>query len=125
MIRNSGRSVLSRFSSRHAAGLYADISVTGKTEKNKREVMIMSEEKKHEILEEKLDENELDAVSGGIHHGRRVLKKTNLKPDERNYCSGVYYAEKCKATVESGSWCGSNDRCMIFSEQYTIERSSE
>ena len=29
MIRNSGRSVLSRFSSRHTAGLYADISVTG------------------------------------------------------------------------------------------------
>ena len=42
---------------------------------------------------EKLDLDELDAVSGGREHG--------------------WKREGCAATCEEDSWCGSNDYCMM------------
>ena len=47
---------------------------------------------------EKLDLDELDAVSGGAD---RDWKK-----------------QGCAATCEAGSWCGSNDFCMIWDVTY-------
>ena len=46
---------------------------------------------------EKLDLNELDAVSGGARDWRK---------------------EGCAATCEPGSWCGSNDFCHIWDVTY-------
>ena len=46
---------------------------------------------------EKLDLDELDAVSGG---------------------SRDWQKDGCAATCESGSWCWSNDHCAIFDVQY-------
>lgn len=66
----------------------------------------MSEEKKSEILEEKLDTEELDAVSGGF------------KSQGRGGCSANYYDRTCTATVEKGSWCHRNDWCEMLSEGY-------
>ena len=50
---------------------------------------------------EKLDLDELDAVSGGYQ----------TRP--RNW-----YADGCAATCEDGSWCSSNDFCYSFDVQY-------
>ena len=47
---------------------------------------------------ERLDLNELDAVSGGAD---RDWKK-----------------EGCAATCEPASWCGTNDQCLIFDVTY-------
>ena len=47
---------------------------------------------------EKLDLDELDAVSGGANRD--------------------YAKEGCAATVEVGSWCWSNDHCMYWDVTY-------
>ena len=54
---------------------------------------------RHRSLDaEKLDLNELDAVSGGADRDWR--------------------RDGCAATCEYGSWCVSNDRCFIFDVTY-------
>ena len=84
----------------------------------------MSEEKKNEILEEKLDAEELDAVSGG-RYGHRCPKGTGKSTDDyqvkdqHGNCSSTYWKEKCSATVEHGSHCWSDDKCEHWSVKYT------
>ena len=51
-----------------------------------------------------LSPDELDAVSGGA---------------DRNWAT-----EGCAATVEYGSWCGSDDRCVYFQVTYDYEPTS-
>lgn len=66
------------------------------------------EEFKNAIKDNKeLIEKELDTVSGGRkgHGGCQRTKET-------------YYDRDCAATVEEGSWCGSNDYCFSWSERY-------
>ena len=63
----------------------------------------MSEEKKNEILLEKLDSSELEAVSGGRGHLFGAAGPGG--------CTGVWYEETCRATVERWSQCSSNDFC--------------
>ena len=50
-----------------------------------------------------------------------------LSPDELEAVSGGYdrnwLTEGCAATVQYGSWCGSNDRCIFFSVTYEHELS--
>ena len=67
----------------------------------------MSEEKKNEILEEKVNTEELEAVNGGwdIAEGKGGCKK-------------CYYREGCTATVEEGSHCWKNDYCALIKEGY-------
>ena len=82
----------------------------------------MSEEKKNEILNEKLDTEELNAVSGGKPPCDDGLSDEDLKiltAERKGNCSGLFYAEKCRATVENGSWCRSNDKCIHFDVKYT------
>lgn len=55
-------------------------------------------ERRRSSMSEKLDVNELDAVSGGTN---RDWKK-----------------DGCAATCEEGSWCWSNDKCEIFGVVY-------
>ena len=69
----------------------------------------MSEEKKNEILEEKLDTEELEAVNGG---------GAARGPGS---CAKDFYVEPCKATVEKESWCHRNDFCSIWSETYNCK----
>jgi len=60
---------------------------------------IWKELEKHESSKsEKLDLDELDAVSGGA---------------DRDWTK-----DGCAATCESGSWCGSNDWCNIWDVTY-------
>ena len=51
-----------------------------------------------------LSVDELEAVSGGA---------------DRNWVT-----EGCAATVEYGSWCGSNDRCVVRDVTYSFEPTS-
>ena len=74
----------------------------------------MSEEKKNEILQEKLDAEELEAVSGGAN-----FRSDNAKHDGPGGCSSNYYKQKCSATVEEGSHCWRDDFCFHWSENYT------
>lgn len=67
----------------------------------------MSEQEKNEILEDELNLEELDAVSGGIG---------SYGPGG---CTKVYYKEKCAATVEEWSLCKKNDWCAIWDKDYT------
>ena len=60
-------------------------------------------------LGRELDEKELDSVSGGYTGGS----------DGKGSCVSNSYKEKCAATVEIGSWCGSNDWCETWDELYT------
>ena len=78
----------------------------------------MSEEKKNEILQEKLDTEELEAVSGG----KKMESGSNNGPkiDKHGGCSSNYWKEKCSATVENGSCCWKDDHCSVFSEKYTF-----
>ena len=68
----------------------------------------MSEEKKNEILNEKLDKEEMDAVTGGGLFGARGS----------GGCAKDFFGRTCTATVEKGSWCHSNDYCEAYSETY-------
>ena len=56
-------------------------------------------ERRRSSMSEKLDVDELDAVSGGTN---RDWKK-----------------DGCSATCEEGSWCWSNDKCEIFDVIYS------
>lgn len=76
----------------------------------------MSQEKEKqlmedEIMKQKLDEEELAAVNGG--EGPHLV---GLKAP--GGCQAQYFARKCVATVEEGSWCWSNDACAIHYERY-------
>ena len=73
----------------------------------------MSEEKKNEILDENLDENELDAVSGGRGHLFGAPGACG--------CTGVWFAGKCKATVERWSQCRRNDFCNDSDCHYQVK----
>ena len=64
----------------------------------------MSEETKKEILNKELSDEELKAVSGGAQG--------------QGGCQGPYYEGNCVATVESTSWCWSNDYCLTFDCRY-------
>ena len=57
-------------------------------------------------LDRKLDENELDVVTGG-------------GADGKGGCTNIYYQQNCAATVEEGSHCWSNDYCPVFASKYT------
>ena len=81
----------------------------------------MSEENKNEILKEKVDKEEMDAINGGnrppVTDERYSERHRALK---EGGCSRNYYRQNCTATVEDGSWCWTNDRCHHFSEQYDV-----
>ena len=53
---------------------------------------------------------------------RREADGLTLSPDELEAVSGGYdrdwLTEGCAATVQYGSWCGSNDNCIFFSVTY-------
>lgn len=68
--------------------------------------MHMSDEKKQDILEQQLDADELNAVSGGKAQGN-------------GNCSKRYYTKPCTATVEQGSWCRKDDFCHYKSSIYS------
>ena len=68
---------------------------------------ILQEAEHHKkAASEKLDENELDAVSGGF------IDVDGEKLD-RDWAS-----QGCAATCEKESWCWSNDRCEMWSVTY-------
>lgn len=63
------------------------------------------------VMNRELDDDELDAVSGG-------------KADGPGGCNYNFYTRKCQATVEEGSWCWSNDWCYWDDKTYgsTVKR---
>lgn len=71
-----------------------------------REALIMSRE---------LDDSELDAVTGGSIYAKPEFD------DMHGGCISNYYKEECAATVESKSWCGSNDYCFWWEVQYSYQ----
>ena len=62
-----------------------------------------------EVFIQKVSDEEMEAVAGGDDCGA---------PQQKN-CSNYYLRDiyvpsfpNCAATVEDGSWCGSNDACV-------------
>ena len=72
----------------------------------------MSEELKKEILNKQVDEAQLDQIAGG--RGKPIRRP--YKPVSK--CANVSKRDDCQATVELGSWCGSNDACLIWDCSY-------
>lgn len=66
----------------------------------------MSEELKNSILSKNIDLNQLDQLAGG------AADIGQPEPVERR--------ENCQATVEYGSWCGSNDACFAWECDYDL-----
>ena len=66
----------------------------------------LAEVKEASLLNRELDEKELDSISGGSAAGP-------------GGCQNNWYIKECAATVEKGSWCGSNDWCEEWDERYT------
>jgi len=68
----------------------------------------MSDNIKKEILNKKIDEDQLNKISGGGDAAGN------------GGCDGNYFLENCRATVEAGSHCGlSHDYCEFMACGYT------
>lgn len=65
---------------------------------SKGEAHIICQEAQRRAAGRELSHDELDAIAGG---------------DDR-----VWSRDGCAATVEAGSWCGSNDMCLTWSVTY-------
>ncbi len=68
--------------------------------------------KAKEILDQEIALDQLDAVAGGAGADDCVEGLV------RNIYGGRGFPN-CAATVEDGSWCGSNDACVSFAIVYT------
>lgn len=75
----------------------------------------MSEKLKQYILDQRLDEEELEAINGG-----KLI--TDIKPDKMDNCTEDYYSRACAATVERGSLCLKNDWCLTVYVHYRQPR---
>lgn len=77
---------------------------------------------KNSILGQKLDDDELDVVSGGrikCWTNRYQGKCSENSAPGNGLCSWTFIVEKCSDTVEKGSSCWSGDYCTTFSTTYT------
>ena len=72
-------------------------------------------EKDDEVLAQELSPDELEAVSGG---DQDADLKNCVRYSERNIYLGGF--PNCAATVEDGSFCGSNDACYHSMVSYYI-----
>lgn len=72
-------------------------------------------EKEDNVLSQELSPDELEAVSGGDQDDDRV---NCVRYSERNIYLGGF--PNCAATVEDGSFCGSNDACYHSMVGYYI-----
>ena len=73
----------------------------------------LAELKEAIALGKELDEDELTAVSGG-----GCDNPFGGSPGPGG-CKLNYFKKECAATVEEGSWCGTNDWCDQWDERYT------
>ena len=73
-----------------------------------------SEVKEAYAMNREMDDEELLSLTGGS--GCSVIIKSGAKGP--GHCAENYYDEKCAATVETGSWCGSNDFCETWDVVY-------
>ena len=69
----------------------------------------MSEEQKKDILNQKVDEEQLDQVGGGTAFTAVVYEEK---------CTNISKRSDCAATVEMSSRCWSNDACMLWDCKY-------
>ena len=65
----------------------------------------MSGEQKKDILSQKVDEEQLEHATGG-------------SSESGSECTKDFKRDVCQATVEQGSWCSSNDACLIWDCTY-------
>ena len=73
--------------------------------------------KANEISSQKIDENQLENITGGTDCGYNYRWNLSVG-DHLGKCNEVYLTTECDATVEAGSCCWSHDMCTIFSETY-------
>ncbi len=72
-----------------------------------------------EVFLQSVDDDELDDVSGGDKVGATCSKSVDY--DCRNNWARYIYQggfPNCAASVEDGSWCGSNDACFDSAVKY-------
>lgn len=69
------------------------------------------------ILSRELDTDELGAVTGGTAF---TANEPGKDYDECGGCYSTFFAEDCAATVEDGSSCWTDDRCMIWDVVYNV-----
>ena len=68
-----------------------------------------------EVFQQEISPEELDEVAGGQATFRN---DNNCSSSEHRYIYGGKGFPNCAATVEDGSWCDSNDACMVFAVCY-------
>lgn len=81
----------------------------------------MSEKEKTDILNKQIDEAQMDDVTGGGVFTNRS-KWDNCMAVQQSACVNNHYRTKsnsgCAATVEKGSFCSSNDACVMDAVEY-------
>jgi len=83
-----------------------DILASGGTDATKEDAeRIFEELKKHSEFRE-VSEDEMEAVSGGFYNEGGLASSRD------------WATEGCAATVEVGSWCWSNDKCLFVTNSY-------
>ena len=96
----------------------------------------MSDDQKareEEVFDQELSLDELDAAAGGTHDdcggiGRSLGCRNGyvVRDSDQNNCTKDHYRQiyggggfpNCAATVEDGSWCGTNDACYDKAVEY-------
>lgn len=77
---------------------------------------------KDQILGQKLDDDELDTISGGrVRFSQRTFENectTSIAPGKGG-CTWSYIIEQCSDTVEERSSCWSGDYCPTIGTSYT------
>ena len=76
-----------------------------------------------ELLQEQVSEKEAEQIWNELQNRRPAATKTSLDDEELESVAGGadrdFSSDGCAATVEEGSWCGSNDYCNLFDVTYT------
>lgn len=72
------------------------------------------------IFNNEISEEELSSISGGLPTGFDMGADCSNSEWSCHYSAGFnYYPDPgCSATVEFGSWCGSDDKCQIWDMKY-------
>ena len=69
--------------------------------------------KENEVFDQHLSLDDLDAAAGGSFFQTADRDSENCTETEHRPIYGGKGFPNCAATVEDGSWCGTNDACRV------------
>lgn len=98
---------------------------TGREELKKKTLAAASAEEVMEILKAAGEEITAEEAAQLFEKAQAGKTGRELSLDELEAVSGGadrnWVTEGCAATVEYGSWCGSNDKCMVLDVTYDFQ----